>query len=151
MSSAQLEIKYVYCVLKRMDTQGKESLVSFLCAGLVPSPPTHPAFFACSWSSGRERTVQVWMLSVVFSSFCCCQVNISELGLVTQSGKVVWGKSARVHRSPWSYPHPVSLPQGSTHRSQTTLRMMVVSMQSCLYEHTTHTHHIACIISNFII
>ena len=113
--------------------------------------------------------MQVWMLSVVFSSFCCCQVNISELGLVTQSGKVVWGKSARVHRSPWSYPHPVSLPQGSTHRSQTTLRMMVVSMQSCLYEHTTHTphthtthtpthtthtpthtHHIACIISNFM-
>ena len=82
----------------------------------------------------------MWMLSAVFSSFCCCQVNISELGLVTQSGKVVWGKSARVHQLPWSYPRPVSLPQGSTHRSQTILRMTVVSMQSYLYEHTHHTH-----------
>ena len=131
-------MKYVYCVLKRMDTQGKESLVSFLRYSLVPSPPHPPSFLLLA--AGQVGELVKCGCCQLFSSFCCCQVNISELGLVTQSGKVVWGKSARIHRLPWSYPHPVSLPQGSTHRSQTILRMTVVSMQSYLYEHTHHTH-----------
>ena len=37
---------------------------------------------------------------VIYSTKCCMQVNVSELGLVTPGGKVVWGKYAQVTNNP---------------------------------------------------
>lgn len=39
------------------------------------------------------------------------EVNVSELGLVTPGGKVVWGKYAQVSRAAYTPIHPLSVPK----------------------------------------
>lgn len=53
--------------------------------------------------------MHVWKLTIVSR---LVQVNVSDLGLVTQSGKVIWGKYAQV--SAQSHPQALLLP-ASTH------------------------------------
>lgn len=40
------------------------------------------------------------LFSVLTSAVLRCQVNVSDLGLVTPAGKVIWGKYAQVTNNP---------------------------------------------------
>jgi ribosome biogenesis protein NSA2 len=65
------------------------------------------------------------------------EVNVSELGMVTTGGKVVWGKYAQITNNPVS----VTIQQRHTRvyimltRSSSNRKMMVASMESCCSPH----------------
>jgi len=73
----------------------------------------------------KGTIIEVTMMKIIYDDIVI-QVNVSELGLVTQSGKVAWGKSyCTQHCNSF-----ITL-QVNMLRSQITQRMTDVSMLSC--------------------
>ena len=63
-----------------------------------PSSPLYTSLGVIT--KGTVLEVSRLLLSVTMHSDDVIQVNVSELGMVTQGGKVVWGKYAQVTNHP---------------------------------------------------
>uniref|UniRef100_M1CU86 Ribosome biogenesis protein NSA2 homolog n=1 Tax=Solanum tuberosum TaxID=4113 RepID=M1CU86_SOLTU len=80
---------------KRMVTKA-----TFVGAGFTRKPPKYERFIRPSGIRFTKAHVTHPELKCVITKGTIIEVNVSELGLVTPAGKVVWGKYAQVTNNP---------------------------------------------------